>query len=100
MEMRAAQVPLVELLRAVPKTERIFIDEGNYTTHHIPAGKHCPYCHDAADLIDSKEKEIQVLKVLLNKPVSKMEITDDTAQLIDKYKHLITGGNYEDTESF
>ena len=47
----AFATPLWELLRAVPKDERLTIDNG-YVTHCIPVGRHC---HDAADLLQKYE---------------------------------------------
>lgn len=61
--MKAAQTPLAELLRDIPITERIILDDGNYTTHHIPVGRHC---HDAADLIEAQAREIGALKSLIS----------------------------------
>lgn len=79
--MKAAQTPLVELLRDIPRTERLVIDEGNYTTHHIPVGIHC---HDAADLIEAQAKEINALKSLANAPIAKVEVTDEMCNIVDK----------------
>ena len=48
MSSQACATPLYELLRAVPKHERLTIDNG-YSTHCIPVGRHC---HDAADILE------------------------------------------------
>ena len=47
-----AQVPLVELLRSVPKDARAEIELGPCHHRFIPWGRHC---HDAADAIDAAE---------------------------------------------
>lgn len=56
-EPKPAAPPLYELLRAVPKEERLTIDTG-YSTHCIPVGKHC---HDAANYIISLQSELAIL---------------------------------------
>jgi len=48
MDNQAYAIPLVELLRDVPKDSRLII-EGNYSSRHIPVGRHC---HEAAKEID------------------------------------------------
>ena len=54
MDNQAYAVPLVELLRDVPKDSRLII-EGNYSSRHIPVGRHC---HEAAIELDSLRAQL------------------------------------------
>lgn len=45
----AAQTPLTELLRSVPRDARLALDDGPYSTTYHPVGD---LCHTAADEID------------------------------------------------
>lgn len=55
MNSQAAQVPLVELLRGVPKDHRVWFELGYCHHQHIPIGK---YCHEAADHIAALESRL------------------------------------------
>jgi len=54
----ARQVPLPDLLRGVPRTKGLNIEEPN-CTHHIPIGI---LAHEAADLIESQAAELAALR--------------------------------------
>ena len=56
---QAAQVPLIQLLRAVPNDARAWY-EHNATSHtHFPYGK---MCHEAADRLDLQDELLAVQK--------------------------------------
>lgn len=57
-------VPLVELLRKVPKDARIAFDDGPHSTYYCPIGRHC---HEAADEIERLQAALSgdVERVLL-----------------------------------
>lgn len=50
----AQQVPLVELLRSVPKDARLVIEDGPYSTQYIPVGR---YCDEAAEALSAPSSE-------------------------------------------
>lgn len=54
----AKRVPLPDLLRGVPRTKGLNIEEPN-CTHHIPIGI---LAHEAADLIEQQAKELAEAK--------------------------------------
>lgn len=60
MTPQTAQTPLQELLRGVPKTQRLEIPMEGLThgIHMIPVGVHC---HAAADVIDGQERALRRL---------------------------------------
>lgn len=50
----AKQVPLIELLRGVPATARLKIDDGEFSTQYIPVGR---YCHEAAAILAARDAQ-------------------------------------------
>ena len=52
-------VPLPELLREVPASLRVRIDDGPFHSTYIPVGS---LCHEAADRIDALAREASMLR--------------------------------------
>lgn len=53
-ENQACEVPLLELLRGVPKDARAWYEHNSTSHSHIPYGH---LCHKAADMIEQLERE-------------------------------------------
>lgn len=91
----ACQVPLLELLRAVPKDARLVIDDATmpFCTHYIPVGR---YCHEAADALATRAlvpEPIPAWKLVPIEPTRAMMCSVD--DMVDGDKCLARGRAYD-----